>query len=244
MRTRLTRCWRIQRQCSRLLSARNGRSSTPGWRLELAGSRKTEAVAPCVLFFFRRSFFAHLPGEPNAYATKGDSHSGESHGCASHHGTTISTWTCADLVPGPQVRGVLAVSLDHVRVTRRLCSVSNRAKTSVSRRNVPLQVNPLQSQANFANPATPVRPSQPSIQTAAQQRFRMPQACPSTICAPAHRAASVSGPTLLGTAETPPRLLLGPPFCPSLDSPTSTSSGPLSATTSCRHRQAALPRGP
>lgn len=65
-----------------------------------------------------------LSGEPNAYTTEDDLLRGEGRWCASHNGTTISGWTCLDLVLGPEVRGALAVSLEDASVAIRHCSLS------------------------------------------------------------------------------------------------------------------------
>jgi len=62
-----------------------------------------------------------LSGEPNAYTTEDDLLLGEGRWCASHNGTTISGWTCLDLVLGPEVRGALAVSLEKASVTLHKC---------------------------------------------------------------------------------------------------------------------------
>ncbi|MDW3687936.1 4'-phosphopantetheinyl transferase superfamily protein [Cupriavidus sp. CV2] len=58
-----------------------------------------------------------LSGEPNAYTTEDDLLIGEGRWCASHNGTTLSGWTCLDLVLGPEVRAALAVSLEDPSVT-------------------------------------------------------------------------------------------------------------------------------
>ncbi|WP_052494572.1 4'-phosphopantetheinyl transferase family protein [Cupriavidus basilensis] len=65
-----------------------------------------------------------LSGEPNAYTTKDDLLLGEGRWCASHNGTTISGWTCLDLVLGPEVRGALAASLEDASVTLHRYSLS------------------------------------------------------------------------------------------------------------------------
>jgi len=62
-----------------------------------------------------------LSGEPNAYTTEDDLLLGEGRWCASHNGTTISGWTCLDLVLGPEVRAALAVSLEEASVTLHKC---------------------------------------------------------------------------------------------------------------------------
>jgi len=68
-----------------------------------------------------------LSGEPNAYTTEDDLLLGEGRWRASHHGTTISGWTCLDLDLGPEVRGALAVSLEDPGITLHHCSLSTWA---------------------------------------------------------------------------------------------------------------------
>lgn len=57
--------------------------------------------------------------EPDAYTTEDDFLRGENYWRASHHGVSLSRWTCIDLVFSPLMRGALAVSLDNARVVLR-----------------------------------------------------------------------------------------------------------------------------